>query len=329
MIKNYFKIALRSLFKNGFYSAIKIGGLAIGLAAALIIILFVKEDLLYDTMHSNYDRIMRIITIDSAEGVESKMVGVSQPALGPALKAELPEVENVARIANLGKLALKYQDNLLKADNAFFAESDFFSVFDFKILKGKSEGPLDEPGSIVITEKLAARIFGNDDPIGKTVMLNQTTPLHVTAVMADPPVYSHLQFDLLRSLVAPEGDTGWQQFLESWQGISIFTYLLMSQPTSPEALNPKLKEIAQKHNAFEFFTPTAQRLQDVHLGSQNILFESNANKSDKSNIYVLSTIALLIILLAAVNFMNLVTAKSAGRAKEVGLRKVVGAEKNN
>lgn len=328
MVRNYIKIAIRSLMKDGMYSLIKIGGLAIGIAAALVITLFVKEDLAYDTMHAKYDRIMRIITIDSAEGVESKLVGVSQPALGPALKAEIPEVEEVARISNQGKMTLSYNDNPLKAEKGILAESDFFKVFDFKILKGKTEGPLNEPGSIVITEKLANRIFGSEDPLGKVVMLDQTTPLHVTAVMEDPSPYSHLQFDLLRSMKAPEGDADWQQYLESWSGISMNTYLLLDKPTSPEELNPKLKEIAQKNNAYEFFTPTAQKLSDVHLKSKNILFESNANKSDISNVYVLSTIALLIILLAAVNFMNLVTAKSAGRAKEVGLRKVVGAERN-
>lgn len=327
MLKNYFKIAFRNLFKHGIYSIIKIGGLAIGLAAALVIILFVKEDLSYDTMHSKYDRIMRVLTIDSAQGVDSKLVGVSQPALGPAVKAELPEVEHVARILNLGKIALKYNDKLLKSEGAFFAESEFFEVFDFKILAGKKEGALDEPGSIVITKNLARRLFGDEDPVGKTVMLDQTTPLYVSAVMANPPAYSHLQFDLLRSLTAPEDQPDFQAFLDSWQGISMHTYLLFNEPTSPQVLNPRLKAIARKNNAYEFFTPTVQSLRDVHLNSNSVLFESNANKSDIINVYVLSTVALLIILLAAVNFINLVTAKATGRAKEMGLRKVVGAEK--
>jgi putative ABC transport system permease protein len=294
----------------------------------MVIYLYVLEDLSYDTYHHNYKNIVRLLTIDNAEGVSSKLVGVTAPPLGPAAEAELPEVLKSARINGGGQLDLSYGDKALKCDAGFRSESSLFEIFDFKILEGKKEGTLDEPNSIAITQKLAARLFGDENPIGKTVKLNQTTDLNVVALVEDLPKNSHIQFDLLRSITPGQNENGYRQFIESWQGISQFTYLLLDKPLDANTLNPKLKEITTKNNAVDFFTPVAQPLGDVHLKSKEILFESNANKSDMLNVYVLSIIASLILLLAAVNFMNLVTAKSVGRAKEVGMRKVIGAVKS-
>ncbi len=326
MLKSYFVTGLRNLLRQKGFSLIKIAGLALGLSASMIIYLFVREDLSYDTFHPNYPRIVRLLTIDQAEGVSSKLVGVTPPPLGPAAEAELPEVILSTRLSGGGnRLDLSYEDKLLKCDAAFRTESSFFTMFNFKILDGKKEGTLDEPNSIAITQTLSKRLFGDESPVGKTVKLNQNLDLHVVALVEDPPKNSHLQFDLLRSLTPAQTDNNFRQFLESWQGISMNTYLLLERPLPPGALNPKLLAIAQKNNAVPYFIPVTQELKDVHLKSKEILFESNANKSDMLNVYVLSTIALLILLLAAVNFMNLVTANSASRAREVGMRKVIGA----
>jgi len=325
MLRSYFIIGLRNLFTKGSYALIKILGLAFGLAASMVIYLYVHEDLSYDAFHPNYDRIVRVLTIDQAEGVSSKLVGVTPPAMGPATEAEIPEVLKSVRFIGGGRLDLSYDDNLLKCDAGFRTESSVFDVFGFTILDGKKEGTLDEPNTIAITEKLAKRLFGEENPIGKVIKLNQATDLHVVALVADPPKNSHLQFDLLRSITPGQSEDGYRQFLQSWQGISTFTYLLLDQTPDLDNLNTKLQALSKKNNGVEYFVPTTQRLQDVHLKSKGILFETNANKSDILNVYVLSTIALLIVLLACVNFMNLVTAKSAGRAKEVGMRKVMGA----
>jgi putative ABC transport system permease protein len=325
MFKSYFTIGLRNLLKQKGYSLIKISGLAFGLAASMIIFLYVQEDLSYDKFNTKYYNIARVLTIDQADGVSSKVVGVTPPALGPALKAELPEVLNSARINGGGRLDLSYEDNLLKCDAGFRTESSFFEVFDFQILEGKKEGVLDEPNTIAITQTLSKRLFGDESPIGKVVKLNQTVELHVVALLADLPKNSHLQFDLLRSMTPAQGEDGYRQFLESWQGISMFTYLLLDKPLNANDLNPKLKAVADKNNAVSYFVPVGQPLRDVHLRSKEILFETNANKSDMLNVYVLSIIASLILILAIVNFMNLVTAKSSARAKEIGMRKVIGA----
>ncbi len=325
MLKNYFTIGFRNLFKEKTYSAIKILGLAFGLAVSMMIYVYVREDLSYDTFNKHYRQIARVLTIDSAEGVSSKLVGVSQGGLGPAAAAELPEVISAVRFTGGGRYDLSYEGNSLKCEGAFRVDPNVFEVFDFRIIDGEPKGSLDKPGSIVITESLAKKIFGNDRAVGKTVKLNQTTDLAVTAVIADLPKASHLQFDLLHSLVPGQNENGLRQALESWQGIFCFTYLLLDQPANVDDLSAKLQAITKKNNAYEFFTPVVQRLEDVHLKSKEILFETNANKSDLLNVYVLSTIALLILILAVVNFTNLVTARSAGRAKEVGMRKVIGA----
>ena len=325
MFRNYFIIGLRNLIKQKGYSFIKIAGLAFGLATSMIIYLYVREDLSYDAFHSKFDRIVRVLTIDSAEGVSSKHVGVSQPRLGPAAEEELPEVVESVRFTGGGRYDLSYNDKALKCEAAFRVDPSVFDVFDFEVLDGAKTGILDQPGSIAITKSLALKIFGEENPIGKTIKLNQNTDLHVTAVLADLRKTSHLQFDLLHSLVPGQNEDGLRQALETWQGIFCFTYLLLDKPANLDDLNAKLQAISRKNNAYEFFTPVAQKLQDVHLKSKDILFETNANKSDELNVYVLSIIALLILVLASVNFMNLVTAKSAGRAKEVGMRKVIGA----
>jgi putative ABC transport system permease protein len=325
MFRNYFVIALRNLTAQKGYSFIKIVGLAFGLAASMIIYLFIREDLSYDTFNTKHERIVRLLTIDSAEGVSSKLVGVTQPRLGPAAKEELPEVIESVRFTGGGRYDLSYNDKALKCEAAFRVDPSVFEVFDFTILEGAKTAVLEQPGSIAITESLARKIFEDENPIGKTIKLNQNTPLHVTAVLKDLPKNSHIQFDLLHTLVPAQNEDGLRQSLETWQGIFSFTYLLLDNSTNITGLNEKLQAISKKNNAYEFFTPVVQPLRDVHLKSKEILFETNSNKSDKLNVVVLSIISILILVLAVVNFINLVTAKSASRAKEIGMRKVIGA----
>lgn len=325
MLRNFIVIAFRNLINQKVYTIIKITGLAFGIAASLVIYLYVMEDFSYDRFNTQHENIVRLLTIDNAEGVSSKVVGVTQPMLGPAAKEELPEVIESVRVTNGGRYDLSYEDRTLKCEAALRVDPSFFSVFDVTIINGPSIGVLDQPGSIAITATLAKKIFGDESALGKTIKLNQTTELHVTAILADPPHNSHLQYDLLRTLVPGKDEAGLQQTLQTWQGIFCNTYLLLDQPMDVESLAEELQGISKKNNAYEFFTPVAQRLDEVHLGSKDILFETNANKSDAQSVFVLGVIGLLILVLAAVNFVNLVTAKSAMRAKEVGVRKVVGA----
>jgi putative ABC transport system permease protein len=326
MLKNYITVALRNLLNQKFYSVIKILGLAVGLASSILIALFVYEDLSYDGFNTKKDRIVRILTIDNAEGVKSKRVGITYPGFAPAIEQDLPEVVNSVRIFNQGRVPLRVGDNLLSSEGAYRTESSFFEVFDYRLLNGDPKGILDEPNSVVLTQALAIKLFGKENPVGKAIQMG-TTSLNVKAVMADPPKNSHLQFDMLRSITPTPSDSSYAQYLTSFNGISAISYLLLDQPRELNTLVPKLKQVADKNQGYELFEPSLQYLADVHLNSGEILFEQNHNKTDGSNLYVLSFVALLIVLLAAVNFMNLVTAHAASRAKEVGLRKVVGAVK--
>jgi putative ABC transport system permease protein len=323
MFKNYFLTGIRSLLKEKGFSAVKIIGLAFGLAASLMIYLYVQEDLSFDRFHADNEKIYRVLTIDKAEGVSSKHVGVTPAPLGPAVKEELPEVVNAVRMQSQGKLNLSYEDKLLRCDACFRTESSFFEIFNFPILEGKKEGVLDEPNTIAITETLAHRIFGDENPIGKSIKLNQDLDLYVVALVADPPKNSHIQFDLLRSMTPGQDETNYAQNLLSWGGLSQFTYLKFDREVDREEVDAKIQALARKNNLVEFFVPTVQPLNDVHLGSKEIIFESNFNKSDYQNVYILSLISLLILVLAIINFSNLVTAKSTSRAKEVGIRKLV------
>lgn len=326
MLKNYMTVALRNLLNQKFYSIIKILGLAIGLASSILIALFVYEDLSYDGFNTKKERIVRILTIDNAEGVQSKRVGVTYPGFAPAIQRDVPEVINSVRIFNQGRVPLRVGDNLLSSEGAYRTESSFFEIFDYTLVNGDAKGILDEPNAVVLTQALATKLFGKENPVGKAIQMN-TTSLNVKGVMADLPKNSHLQFDMLRSITPTPSDSSYAQYLNSFNGIGVHAYLLLDRPRNLQTIIPKLKQVADKNQGYEFFEPTLQYLADVHLNSGEILFEQNHNKTDGSNLYVLSFVALLIVLLAAVNFMNLVTAHAASRAKEVGLRKVVGAVK--
>ena len=166
MLTNYFKIAFRYIRKEGIYSIIKILGLSVGLAACLQIVLFVYEDLSFDTMHSKADRIVRVLTIDSAQGVQSQEVGVSQPALGPAAVEEIPEVVDAARIAPLGELRLNKDEEEYKTEQAIFSESSFFEIFDFEIIEGQRENILDEPHSVPRSTGRKSRLAAIFDFLG-------------------------------------------------------------------------------------------------------------------------------------------------------------------
>ncbi len=329
MLKSYFLIGIRNLVREKWFSLIKILGLALGLAATFILGLYIQEDLSFDTFHQDSSRIYRVLTLDMAEGVSSKLVGVTPVALGPAMVEEIPEVTNAVRVRPLGRLNISYEDKLLRCEGCFRTESSFFEIFNFPVLEGKGEGVLDEPNTIAITETLSKRIFGEESPIGKTIKINQTLELYVVALLADPPANSHIQFDLLRSIVPGQDEENYRQSLLQWGGLNTFTYLKFDREIDKAEVDVKIQAIARKNEAVEVFVPTLQALNDVHLGSKEILFESNFNKSDMQHVVTLSIVATLILFLAIINFANLVTAKSTSRAKEVGVRKVVGAYRSH
>jgi putative ABC transport system permease protein len=327
MLQHYLKVALRALRRQKGYAFLNVAGLTVGMACGILILLAVRHDLSYDRFHDNADRIYRVVTIDRAFGVSSQRVGMTIPALAPAAEAAFPEIEVATRLSGGGQQLLSAGERDLYAETVFMADSAFFRVFDFELLAGNPATALSEPGAIVLTQSMARRLFGEADPMGQTVRANQQNDLRVTGIVADPPPNSHLVFDALVSLFASEENQGLQQWLESWNGIGMIAYFLLDRPESAASLEPKLEELLREREVNPVWSVTLQPLTDIHLRSTDIVFDVNEAKSDVAYVWGLGLVALFVLLIAAFNFMNLSTARSADRAREVGVRKVSGANR--
>jgi putative ABC transport system permease protein len=334
MLKHYIIIALRNLWKSKLFSLINIAGLAIGMAACTMILLYLQHELSFDRFHPAVDRTYRVLTIDKAIGVSSQYVGIAMPPLGPALASTLPEVETYCRISGERRVLMEVnQTHHIYADPVRDADSTFFDVFGFKLLKGDPHTALKEPFTAVITQGLAKRLYGSADPMGKTFKTANGFELTVTGLVEDPTECSHIHFESVFSMATTEQIARQQQppnattpiYLEVWNLIAMPTYVRLKAGASVEGFKAKLNPFIRSHNVDENFELTLQKVADVHLHSSNIVFDINSHKGDASTVYALSAVAVLILLIASVNFMNLSTARAASRAREVGMRKVVGS----
>lgn len=325
MLKNYFNIALRNLLKNRVLSFINILGLALGISCCLLIFLYVQYETSFDRFHSKSDRIYRVLTIDEALGVTSNLVGITLPAIGPAMQENFPEVEDMARMFGGGRSLLTYEDKNIYSENLFYGTKNFFTLFDFKLKEGDAQ-TLERPFTAVLTKELAEKTFGSENPIGKSFTLNNNQDYEVVGIMEKPPKTSHLDLDILVSVVPTEQDTNNAQVLSSWGMIAMITYVQLADASQEEEVERKMEQLIRDNGVGDNFKVTLQPLHEAHLGSSDILFDGhNQNKGDKTYVSTLSIIALFVILIAAFNFMNLSTARSTQRAGEVGIRKVLGA----
>jgi len=325
MIKNYLKIALRNLWKHKIFSFINIMGLTVGMTAFFLIFLYVKFELSYDSFHSKANRIYRVVC-DIKTPTET--INASGPAwaVSPHIKSEFPEIESSIRISGASLLVRK-GDVKFQEDNTLFADSSFFHVFDFKLLRGNPQTALKEKFSIVLSETAAKKYFGNSNPIGQTVLLTDGNFVStITGIMQDIPENSQIKADMLVSMttVTQEFNKGLD---DQWGNYGENTFLLLKPGTNPLALQAKLPAFLQKYNGSEMkqlqMYPTLylERLRDVYLRSTR----DGSKTGNISNVYIFSIVAVFILLIACFNFVNLTTARSAERAKEVGIRKVVGA----
>jgi putative ABC transport system permease protein len=330
MFQNYLKVALRNLWKNKAFSAINIIGLATGLAVCLLIVLYVKDELSFDKYNANADRIYRIDGDIYFNNTEANMA-VSPDPLGPALKRDYPVVEQVARVIYQGDILIKKNNQNERDQHAAFADSTFFKVFSIPMIKGDPTTALQEPNSIVIDETTAKKYFNTTDVLGENLYVDNSTNCKITGVIKDMPEQSHFHFSFIRPL---GGDNG------SWLSNNVSTYILV-KPGVRQAqmqsyvdatvdnylakalmaqLHASLKDMKNQGNHFIYHL---MPLTSIHLHSDKS-YEIEAN-GNITYVYIFSIIALLILLIACVNFMNLSTARSANRAKEVGIRKVAGS----
>ncbi|GAB3263998.1 ABC transporter permease [Larkinella harenae] len=328
MLQNYLKIAWRNLWKNKVFSAINIVGLAVGMAACILILLFVSFENSFDGMHQK--NIYRLDEVQKFPGmVAPQNVALSMFPMGPMLQKEYPEVRNFTRIHLSQKTPLTQGEKKIVMPQMLWADSTFLQLFDFKLLKGDRETVLKSPGSIVLTEEKATAFFGKENPIGKTLIQysSDTTTFNVTGVIENTPKNSHLQFDGLVSFnTFVKADA-----MNNWGGNWLVTYLELADNTNIAALEKKFPAFLKKYIKGEgatFYELFLQPLSEVHDNSTAITHDYiNFQKFDQTYTYIFLVIALIVLLIACINFMNLSTAKSTGRAKEVGIRKSVGAER--
>ena len=327
MIKNYFKIAWRNIWKNKVFSAVNIIGLAVGMASFMVIMMFVAYEKSFDNFHTrNIYRLNEVQTVGS-EGTTQK-VALSMFPMGPALKQEFPEVRNFTRIRWQEKYQLTYDKKKLFLPQTFFVDSTFFKIFDFKIVRGDKQALL-KPHSAMITEETAKKLFGDTDPIGKTITHygDDTVTFAVTGILANVPKNSQLQFDALfsfSSIYKP-----WM--FTNWGGNWLNTYLDLAPGTNPAVLDKKFPEFIKKHlgkDGPKFMKLFVLPLKDVHANSADIgLDYINYQKFDRKSTNLFAIIALIVLIIACVNFINLSTARSTERAQEVGIRKQIDAHR--
>ncbi len=331
MFNNYLKIAFRNLIKHKFYSIINISGLAIGIAACLLMLLYVQDELSYDKHFENADHIYRLNQEIQMSSMVSHTATVPFP-LTPNLVNDFPEISSASKIfrpSSWGNAPfIRIGDQQFVEEDFLFADATVLDIFDFEFRSGNQSIALQAPNHILITESIAQKYFSNEDPIGKTIRYNNSMDFEVAGVLEDIPHNSHLKFNLLASFEGMrELWNNWQGFETHWVWVAAWSYLRLPDEETAARLQDYLPTFVQKHYPATLqeneVKLSLQKVTDIHLHS-NLELEFKTN-SDMIYVYVFSAIALLILLIACINFMNLATARSAGRAKEVGMRKVLGA----
>ncbi|HEY0655348.1 MAG TPA: ABC transporter permease [Chryseosolibacter sp.] len=327
MIKNYLLISFRSLRKHFSYSLINILGLGLGLATCLLLVTWIRDEVSFDRFHDKAERIYRF-SLEYGNGGQTAATSVSPTALLPAILS-LPEAETGTRyykVSGRNPWIVRYEENSFRESRFYIADSTFFDVFSFPLLKGNPKEALRQPYSVVLTESIARKYFGNEDPLGKLLKVNNKREYVVTGVVADLPANSLFRFELLGSFTSLP-----QEMLKiQWWSANYQTFVLVKENADADALEAKTNDIVKKEippsGDGDYVKYNKMALTDIYLKSP---FSNEPEVvSDIRYVYIFSAVAALILLIACINYINLATAKAADRAKEVGIRKVVGALRN-
>jgi putative ABC transport system permease protein len=327
MLKNYLKIALRNLVKHKIYSFIHIFGLTVGIACLVLILKYVQYEMSFDRFNKNADRIYRITGHDYAQ---------TPVPLSETLRSFYPEITGTVRIRKVKKVLLSYEQKKFYEENVIFSGPSIFSMFTFPLLIGNPHTALNDPYSVVITQEAAIKYFGNQDPIGKKLNYDNRIDYKVTGILKKIPQNSHLKFDFIFSLGSAQ-TAFYKDFFENRMNTVVFNYFLLNPKSNPAAIQSRLDEFTKYYLGERFYNATRegkwrieyniQPLLSIHLYS-NLGGEFEPN-GDITNVYIFSAIAILILLIACINYMNLSTAKYMNRLREVGIRKVLGANRRH
>jgi len=339
MLKNFFTSAIRNMRKQGGSVILNITGLAIGLTSFLFITLYVINELSYDRFHENYENIYRVKVVGRMSGGEINQAITAAP-MAQAMLNDYPEIIRATRVTRMGAWLIRFGDKKFNEDGVLFADSTFFSVLDFKLLKGDPGTALVRPRSMILTEEFANKYFGDEDPMGQRMSVEEDTVLYtVTGVVQDVPGNSHIKFDMLASMSTYPGRAN-NQF---WISHNYYTYIVVNEGTEKNTLEEKLQGLVIKYvgpqiqefiglsvddfmKAGNDFKYVLEPLKEIHLkGAPQYNLEPPGSTS---TVYIFAVIAVMILLIAIINYINLATAKSASRAKEVGIKKVAGVNRS-
>lgn len=340
MLKNYFKVALRNLIRHKGFSAINIMGLAIGIACSILILLWIQDELSFDNFHQDADRIF-VTGLDYKIGNQEGRGIRCHPPLAPAMMAEIPEIESAVRFLHAANKLVTYKDSDVSflENGIFYADSTIFNVFTIPLITGDPTDLLTRKNTLVITQEMAKKYFGELDPIGKTLSFDGDWDFEVVGVVESWPAKSHWRFDMLASLISTRSGTD-----QSWWSNYIYTYFKIREGTSIEAVLPKINEMVRRKKDASFaqimgmprdeWEATGNRSDYYATPLKDIYLRSTTNDKvgkvgDIRYVYLFAVIGFFILFVACINFMNLTTARSAIRAKEIGLRKVFGSSKRS
>lgn len=327
MLHNYVKIALRNLMRYKFYSLVNISGLAIGIASVILIMLYVKDEMSYDKFHTQADNLYRVVENQYYEGQDVFPVAVTPPPLAPSLKENFPEVLKSTRVDFTNEVFFHEGEYFMESNGAF-ADPDFWEMFSFPLISGDPQTVFSEPMSIVLNENLAKKYFGDADPIGQTMQISRERDVKVTGIMKNLPNNTHMQIDFVMPISSIEEvfNRLYNNYFQNWNSNNMYTYVQLEKGSNPENLNEKIASHLVDNGAGYEVALFLQNIQDIHLYPVKFTADVGGD-GDMKYVQIFSVIALFILLIACINFMNLSTARSTRRAKEVGLRKTVGAKR--
>ena len=337
MFQNYFKLAWRNLMKYRFISFINLFGLTIGLTCCLLITTYILNELSYDRYNENADNIYRVTrTFNNEEGVVSLTLSTVSPPFGYYLPNDFPEIKKMTRLLDNGITPLRYKEKLINEEHVFFADENLFDVFSIKTVKGNPKTALAAPFSVMLTEETAKKYFGDEDPMNKVLRYNNQLDLKVAGVYKAFPANAHMHPGMLISFNTLRDSTvyGEENLRTNWGNNSFFTYLLLPKHYDVQKMVARFPAFIDKRmagqeyvgkQASKFTSLDLQKLTDIHLYSHTD-YEAEPN-GDMSRVYIFAAIGLFILFIACINYMNLSTARSALRAREIGIRKVIGARK--
>ncbi|RFZ84474.1 ABC transporter permease [Mucilaginibacter terrenus] len=333
MIRNYFKTAWRNILSNKFYAAINVTGLTVGLVVGLFMLLWVQDELSFDRFNKQSDNIYKV-AIEAGTGLSKQIFNNIIAPVAPFAKNEIPEVKDAMRISTFGGAPLSYKDKVFVEDNACFTDPSYFSMLDFPLLQGNKNNPFPDINSVVISQKTARKLFGDEDAVGKTITAGKDELLKVTGVIPDYPENSSFKFDVLlpmarynyfayiKNSTSYDGKTRVATMDADWSQFAFQTYLLVKPNTNVELLKKRLQAVHERQKPEDAPVPyLAQQLPAMHL------YKADGSDAGFSTVRTFAIVALMILVIACINYVNLSTARSMLRAKEVSMRKIIGANK--